>query len=81
MEFEADLTLVALHDPTDFKGLKVTARRAEHLWVTREEFVRLAGAHAEDPAWKESLEKMFEFAQSRGWVNEEGAVRAHVEWE
>jgi hypothetical protein len=26
------------------------------------------------------LEKMFEYAETHGWVNDDGAVRAHIEW-
>jgi len=80
MELHANLTLSELRDPGDFASLKVVAPQPSHIWVTREEFARLAGAAAEDPAWRDGLEKMFDYAASHGWCNEAGAVRAHVEW-
>jgi hypothetical protein len=80
MELEASMTLVGLHEPTDFTSLKVVASRPSHVWVTREQLTTLAGNHADDPSWREGLEKMVAYAKSRGWVSEDGAVRAHVEW-
>jgi hypothetical protein len=80
MELHASLTLTELRDPTDFGSLKVVASQPSHVWVTREDLASLAGGVADDPAWREGLEKMFEYAASHGWLDENGAVRAHVEW-
>jgi hypothetical protein len=32
------------------------------------------------PEWRAGLTGMLEFAATHGWVTEDGAVRAHVEW-
>jgi len=80
MELHADLILTELRDASDFGSLKVVASQPSHIWVTREELASLAGKVAEDPAWLQGLEKMFDYAASHGWLSEDGAVRAHVEW-
>jgi hypothetical protein len=80
VELDAELNLVGLRDASDFGALKVLAAQQSHVWVSREEFVALAGDQANDPSWLEGLDKMFAYAESHGWVNEDGAVRAHVEW-
>jgi hypothetical protein len=41
---------------------------------------RLAGERAHDPEWVARFEAMVEYARSKGWVDEGGAVlRAHCE--
>jgi hypothetical protein len=77
---DAALSVRALRDAEDFTALKVVAQRADHVWLTREEIERLAGDRSRDPAWRDQLETMLAYAASKGWVNDEGAVRAHVEW-
>lgn len=54
-----------------------------HAWLAPETVAALAGAAA-DNAWRESFAKMRDYARGRGWINESGAIRAHVEivpWE
>jgi hypothetical protein len=80
VELDAELNLVGLRDANDFGALKVVAAQASHVWVSREEFVALAGDQVNDATWLEGLDKMFAYAESHGWLNEDGAVRAHVEW-
>jgi hypothetical protein len=41
---------------------------------------RLPGAKGNDVGWLSSLEAMLQFARSKGWVDDAGMVRAHVEW-
>jgi hypothetical protein len=77
---DAALSVRALRDAEDFTALKVAAERVDHVWLTREDIERLAGERSRDPAWRDQLEKMLAYAASQGWVNDEGAVRAHVEW-
>jgi hypothetical protein len=31
--------------------------------------------------WEAGLEAMLEYAATRGWLAEDGSIRAHVEWE
>ena len=47
-------------------------------WVSP---VALAGLAPEggDPAWQRGLAGMVAFARSRGWVDDEGGIRAHIE--
>lgn len=80
MELDGALALVAMRDAETFTSLKVVARRAEHVWVSREELIRLAGEHARDTEWQARLDGMLAYAASHGWVNDKGAVRVHVEW-
>jgi hypothetical protein len=84
MYVEIDLTTVppalALREADDFNGFKVVAGRPEHAYVTRDALRSLAGDRADDPAWQEQLEGMLAYASSKGWVRDDGAVRAHVEW-
>ncbi|WP_327048241.1 hypothetical protein OG320_10385 [Microbispora sp. NBC_01189] len=80
MWLDAELSPRSLHDAEDFTALKVTARREDHVWLTREDIIRLAGDHGRDPEWRGRLDRMLEYAASKGWVDDAGAVRAHVEW-
>lgn len=80
MWLEAELTVRDLHDAENFTALKAVARRVEHVWLTREEIERLAGGRSQEPTWREQFERMLEYAASKGWVNESGAIRVHVDW-
>jgi hypothetical protein len=54
------------------------ARFDEHAWIRIETLRELAGAAA-TPEWEASLAGMLDFAEQRGWVDDElGAVRGHV---
>ena len=52
----------------------------EHVFVRVEALKALAGDRGEDPEWAASLERMLAYASEHGWLDEHGAVRAHVEW-
>jgi hypothetical protein len=77
MQLEVQPQLAAMRDPDDFTSLSVVV--PQHVWITRAEFERLAGDRAGDPAWREGFERMLAYAASKGWTDESGAVRAHVE--
>lgn len=83
MQIEIDLATVPptvrLVEPTDFGSFKVVVVDAEHAWVAPERIAELAGDLGDSPEWRADLERMLAFAQSRGWVRDDGAVRAHVE--
>jgi len=49
-----------------------------HVFVRRDALERLAGELAQDPDWRRSLDGMLEYAASKGWLDEEGAIQAHV---
>jgi len=82
MYIEIDLSVVppatALREPDDFTGFKIVVRDAEHARVPVESLEALAGERAVDPQWRQSLGKMLEYAQQRGWLDDAG-VRAHIE--
>jgi hypothetical protein len=52
---------------------------ADHVYVDRAALEGLAGDHAQDPDWQRSLEAMLQYATSKGWVDDTGAIRAHIE--
>ena len=49
-----------------------------HLWIDRAWLV--ANGRPTDSQWREKLEKMIAFAASQGWVDGDGAIRAHLVW-
>jgi hypothetical protein len=79
---EVDLRFVppaiSLLEPDDFTSLKLQTR-GEHSFLDRETLLALAEDRALDPSWVHQLDAMLGYAASRGWVNEAGATRAHVE--
>jgi hypothetical protein len=52
----------------------------DHVWLKPDGVAALSGARPSDPAWEKSFAGMLEHAAGHGWVDERGAVRAHVEW-
>jgi hypothetical protein len=71
---------VTLRDPDDFSSFKVVIDQPEHVFVTAEDLAAMAG-RGDDPAWREQLNGMLEYARSKGFTREaDGAIRAHVEW-
>jgi hypothetical protein len=79
-----DLSVVppvtTLHEADDFTAFKVIVRGGEEAHVPVASLRQLAGDRATDPEWQGSLEKMLEFADGRGWLDERG-IQAHVERE
>jgi hypothetical protein len=67
----------ALH--TTLAALGRVDDNAEHVWVEPVLVIEVAGAHANDDRWREKFEAMVIYAQSKGWVDGSGAIRAHVE--
>ena len=49
-----------------------------HAWVSPDGLRRLTPL-AGTPAWEEGFGKMLAYATSKGWTDESGAVRAHIE--
>ena len=84
MRIELDLTQfpanVRLLEAGDFSRFHVVAR-GDHTFVPIDRLQALAGELADDPAWKSQLAGMVEYARSKGWVNDAGAIRAHIETE
>jgi len=80
-----------LEDADNFKAFKVVTaadapaaafaaigrRDGGHVWVDAA-WLKTNG-RPEDAAWLAGLEKMLGFAKGAGWLDETGAVRAHLE--
>jgi hypothetical protein len=52
----------------------------EHAWIEQETVRTLAEGRVADD-WDDRFDAMLEYASSKGWVDEEGRVQAHIEWE
>jgi hypothetical protein len=39
-----------------------------------------AAGRSRDGSWDEGFAGMLEFAGTKGWIDDDGAIRAHVEW-
>ncbi len=82
MYIEIDMSVAppttSLREPDDFTSFKIVVREAEHARVPVEQLERLAGDRAGDPEWRRGLEKMLEYAEQHGWLDDDG-VRAHIE--
>jgi hypothetical protein len=52
----------------------------DHVYVPASVIRQLAGPATGEPGWEESLLGMVEYAARRGWVDDDGALRAHIEW-
>lgn len=82
MKIVAQLTPVAVEDPGDLKSLSVRIESgATHMWLKPEDIVALVGDLAQNPEWNEAFAGMITYATSKGWTNDAGEVRAHIEAE
>jgi hypothetical protein len=50
-----------------------------HVFVSTDALKSLAGPLGQDPAWLEKLSSMLNYAEKKGWLDEDGAIQAHVE--
>jgi hypothetical protein len=84
MEIHVDLSQVPpsieLREPEDFKRFSVSCASVQDSYVSRAVLEDLAGERAADPDWRRQLEAMLAYAGSKGWLREDGAIQAHVEW-
>lgn len=71
--------VVSLAEPEDFKRFKVVVDVPPSMWIERETILQLARERAGDPQWLAGLDAMLAYAAGKGWLNEQGAVQAHVE--
>jgi len=51
-----------------------------YAWIRRDAVERLAGERSTNPDWSGSLDGLVAYAQSHGWVDSAGDLRAHCEW-
>jgi hypothetical protein len=52
-----------------------------HVFVDVEALRALAGEHGRDRGWLASLDAMLAYARARGWTDDNGALRGHVQWD
>lgn len=70
--------LVDVVEPDDFTAFKVVVVTPSHSWVDPGELAALTG-RTDDPEWQQKLTGMVAYARSKGWLDEQGRIRAHVE--
>lgn len=70
--------LVEVAEPDDFTSFKVVVVTPSHSWVDPADLTELAG-RADDQDWQQKLAGMISYAESKGWLDEQGRIRAHVE--
>lgn len=51
----------------------------EHVFIPTETLVTLAGPAAAGPDWRSGFDAMIAYAAKHGWVDDQGAVRLHIE--
>jgi hypothetical protein len=71
--------LVSLREPEDFGSFKVVVRGGSHAHVLPDTLRELAGELGLDPEWQRGFDGMVGYARAHGWVDPNGAIRAHVE--
>lgn len=52
----------------------------DHAWLDQDAVAGLPGGRPEDPEWRQAFASMVEYATGAGWVDETGAIRAHIDW-
>ena len=62
----------------DLGGCGVWSADGAHLFVEPDWLRRQAGSLADDAGWQRNFAGMVEFARSKGWLDDQGRIRAHV---
>lgn len=75
---------VVVHGDRDALGAVVDALAAIGTVDAEHAFLRPEGvqalANSTDPDWQARFDKMIDYARSKGWTDDDGRVRAHLEW-
>ena len=50
----------------------------DHAWISPD-WLRQASGRTGDAAWIQGFEAMLAYAAKKGWVNQAGAIRGHIE--
>lgn len=69
---------VALCEPEDFASFRVVVTTASHVWIDPSLLTGLMG-YAADETWTEKFAGMVSYAAGKGWLDDQGRLRAHVE--
>ncbi len=64
--------------PAEAALARVACPDGEVAWVCPDALRRLA-PRGEDAGWQQGFARMVAFAETRGWVDQAGRVRAHIE--
>jgi len=75
--FAAELT-IPREAAQDLGGCGVWSLDGQHLFVEPDWLRRHAGDLAADAEWQRNFAGMVEFARSKGWLDKQGRIRAHV---
>ena len=51
-----------------------------HAWISAAAVTRLAGEAGAGDDWRVGFEAMVKYAGVKGWLREDGAIRAHIEF-
>ncbi len=70
--------VVQVREPDDFTAFKLVLEVPEHAWIAPDVLIELAGRGGDDE-WKQNLAGMLAYAASKGWCDDAGRLRAHVE--
>jgi hypothetical protein len=71
LEGDEDLAAEAISALGELAGV-------DHVYVEPDRLIALAGVHGRNPVWVASLWEMIAYADTHGWVDTEGRVRAHI---
>lgn len=80
------LKLVIGHDALQDNVIPEVALRIgtwvddSHVFIQPDDIISLAAGRAAAPEWIRQFDAMIAYAVASGWMNEEGAVRLHVEY-
>lgn len=69
---------VELCEPDGFSSFRVAVTTASHVWIDPGLLSGLMGDTADD-AWEQKLAGMVAYAAGKGWLDDQGRLRAHIE--
>lgn len=72
--------VVELREPDNFTTLKAVVVTPSHVWIDPATLAELSG-RSEDENWCDRLTQMVTYADSNGWTDEHGRLRAHIDTE
>ncbi|WP_336879389.1 hypothetical protein [Rhodococcus globerulus] len=82
-------TVFAVHAPTDhevenvgdaLRAVAVGEIEDGHAWIFATAITRLAHETGAGDDWRVGFDAMVEYAGVKGWLREDGAIRAHIEF-
>lgn len=83
-------TAFAVHAPSGYdvesvgkalEAVEIGEVEDGHAWVSAAAVMRLAGEAGAGDDWRSGFEAMVEYARMKGWLRDDGAIRAHIEFD